>query len=117
MAIDSLGDLRTACGDEVRFRGYIYSLLQRCVRRDVSATMTQKVSELFGITRLSEFGISHVSDNVVLLQFLRGDSEVKRAIILLKTRGSSHDRRIRPFEITSEGLSLGGQFLQGQSLL
>ena len=79
VAIDSLGDLRAACGDEMRFREYMYSFLQRCARRNVSVIMTQEAPELFGITRLSEFGISHVSDNVVLLQFLRGDSEVKRA--------------------------------------
>jgi circadian clock protein KaiC len=117
VAIDSLGDLRAACGDEIRFREYMYSLLQRCARRNVSVIMTQEVPELFGITRLSEFGISHVSDNVVLLQFLRGNSEVKRAITVLKTRGSAHDPRIRQFEITSEGLSLGDQFLPDQSLL
>ena len=112
VAIDSLGDLRAACGDEIRFREYMYSFLQRCARRNVSVIMTQEVPELFGITRLSEFGISHVSDNVVLLQFLRGNSEVKRAITVLKTRGSAHDPRIRQFEITSGGLSLGDQFLQ-----
>jgi circadian clock protein KaiC len=117
VAIDSLGDLRAACGDEMRFREYMYSLLQRCARRNVSVIMTQEVPELFGITRLSEFGISHVSDNVVLLQFLRGDSEVKRAITVLKTRGSAHDPRIRQFEITPDGLSLGEQFLPDQSLL
>ncbi len=117
VAIDSLGDLRAACGDEIRFREYMYSLLQRCARRNVSVIMTQEVPELFGITRLSEFGISHVSDNVVLLQFLRGDSEVKRAITVLKTRGSMHDQRIRQFDITAKGLSLGDQFLPDQSLL
>jgi circadian clock protein KaiC len=117
LAIDSLGDLRIACGDELRFREYTYTLLQRCARKNVSVIMTQEASELFGMTRLSEFGISHVSDNVVLLQFLRGDSELKRAITVLKTRGSSHDPLIRQFEITSGGLSLGERFLSDQSLL
>ena len=88
VAIDSMGDLRAACRDELRFREYVYSLLQRCARANVSVVMTQEVPELFGVTRLSEYGISHVSDNVVLLQFLRGDSALKRAITVLKTRGS-----------------------------
>ena len=56
LAIDSLGDLRVACGDELRFREYMYSLLQRCARKNVSVIMTQEASELFGLTRLSEFG-------------------------------------------------------------
>jgi circadian clock protein KaiC len=71
---------------------------------------------MFGVSRLSEYGISHLSDNVVLLQFLRGDSEIKRAISLLKTRASAHDPRIRQFEITSDGFVLGDQFLPEQSL-
>ncbi len=117
VAIDSLGDLRAACGDEIRFREYVYSLLQRCARRNVSVVMTQEASELFGIRQLSELGISHVSDNVVLLQYLRGNSSIKRAITVLKTRGTAHDPRIRQFEITSEGLALGDPFDPGQSLL
>jgi circadian clock protein KaiC len=116
VVIDSLGDLRAVCSDEIRFREYVYSLLQRCALRNVSVIMTQEVNELFGVTRLSEFGISHLSDNVVLLQFLRGDSEIKRAVTVLKTRGSAHDPRIRQFDITSAGFVLGDQFLPEQSL-
>jgi circadian clock protein KaiC len=117
VAIDSLGDLRAACGDELRFREYIYSLLQRCARANISVMMTQEVPELFGVTRLSEYGISHLSDNVVLLQFLRGDSELKRAITVLKTRGSAHVQQLRQFDITPDGVTLGEQFDPGQSLL
>lgn len=117
VVIDSLGDLRAVCQDELRFREYVYSLLQRCALRNVSVMMTQEVAELFGVTRLSEYGISHLSDNVVLLQFLRGDSEVKRAITVLKTRGSAHDPQIRQFEITADGFALGQHFQPEQSLL
>ena len=117
VVIDSLGDLRAACGDELRFREFMYSLLQRCARWNVSVMMTQEVPELFGLTSLSEHGISHLSDNVVLLQFLHGDSEIKRAIAVLKTRGSAHDARMRQFEITSEGFALGDAFLAEQTFL
>ena len=117
VAIDSLGDLRAACGDELRFREYIYSLLQRCARANISVTMTQEVPDLFGVTRLSEYGISHLSDNVILLQFLRGQSELRRAITVLKTRGSAHDQQLRQCDIGPDGITLGGQFDAGQSLI
>jgi circadian clock protein KaiC len=116
VAIDSLGDLRAACADEMRFREYIYSLLQRCAHRDISVIMTQEASDLFGLTRLSEYGISHLSDNVVLLQFLRGDSEIKRAVTVLKTRASAHDPHIRQFSIAAQGFELGEPFIPEQSL-
>ncbi len=114
--IDSLGDLRAACGDELRFREYIYSLLQRCARANISIMMTQEVPELFGVTKLSEYGISHLSDNVILLQFLRGDSELKRALTVLKTRGSAHLQQLHQYEITPEGAVLGEPFDSRQSL-
>jgi len=114
--IDSLGDLRATATDDIRFREYVYSLLQRTAHAGVGVFMTQEVAELFGVTRLSEFGISHLSDNVILLQFLRGESRVKRALTVLKTRASAHDPRILEFDITSNGIELGEGFADDQSL-
>jgi circadian clock protein KaiC len=114
--IDSLGDLRATVADETRFREYMYSLLQRCSRQGISVIMTQEVGELFGVTHLSEYGISHVSDNVVLLQFLRGDSRVKRGVTVMKTRASAHDAQIREFEITADGFVVGDHFAADQDL-
>ncbi|MQA60302.1 MAG: hypothetical protein GEU86_02165 [Actinophytocola sp.] len=116
LVIDSLGELRSACTDELRFREFIYSLLQRCTRENISVTMTQEVPDLFGIGRLSEIGTSHLSDNVIVLQFLHDESKVKRAITVLKTRGSDHDQHVRQFDITSEGVVFGGQFASSQDL-
>jgi circadian clock protein KaiC len=113
--IDSMGDMRAASSDEIGFREYVYSLLQRTARAGVSVFMTQEVAELFGVTRLSEYGISHLSDNVVLLQFVRDESRIKRALSVMKTRASAHDPRILEFEITSKGIELGGEFAEDQS--
>ena len=71
---------------------------------------------LFGVSRLSEYGISHLSDNVILLQFLRGDSQLKRALTILKARGSAHDQITRQYEITTDGIILGDQFDGSQDL-
>jgi circadian clock protein KaiC len=113
--IDSMGDMRAASSDEIGFREYVYSLLQRTARAGVSVFMTLEVAELFGVTRLSEYDISHLSDNVVLLQFVRGESRIKRALTVMKTRASAHDPRILEFEITSKGIELGDEFAEDQS--
>jgi circadian clock protein KaiC len=107
--IDSLGDLAFAAGDEVRYREYLYSLVQRCSRRRVSLLMTHELPDLFQITRLSELGISHVSDNVVLLQYVRQQARLKRILTVLKTRASLHEPQVREFAIASEGIVLAGE--------
>jgi circadian clock protein KaiC len=104
--IDSLGDLRRAAVDELRFREYLYSLLQRCANEQVSVMMSQEIPALFGVAHLSEDGISHLSDNVVLLQFVPRDAQLKRAVTVLKTRASRHDPDVREFTITPEGIVL-----------
>ncbi len=112
--IDSLGDLAFASPDHVRFREYIYSLVQRCSRQQISTFMTMEVPELFHQVRLSETGISNMSDNVVLLQYLRGRSRVRRAVTVLKTRASLHEPEIRQYTIGPAGIVLGDPFEDSQ---
>jgi circadian clock protein KaiC len=105
--IDSLGDLRRAAVDDLRFREYLYSLLQRSTRQQISVMMSQETPGLFAIPSLTEGDISHLSDNVILLQFVRRDAELRRAVTVLKTRASRHEPDVREFKITSEGIILG----------
>ncbi len=105
--IDSLTDLQFAAPDEMRFREYMYSLVQRLSRQGVSLFMTSELPNLFEVTRLSEYGVSHLSDNVVLLQYIRDGSTVRRALTVLKTRASRHEPEIREFKIAPEGIVLG----------
>jgi circadian clock protein KaiC len=105
--IDSLSDLHYAATDPVRFREFIYSLTQRFSRSGVSPIMTSEISDLFHTGRLAEYGISHLSDNVILLQYLRADSRLLRTATVVKSRASAHDPEIREFEITSGGIVLG----------
>jgi circadian clock protein KaiC len=105
--IDSLSDLHYAASDPIRFREFIYSLTQRLSRAGISPIMTSEVPDLFHVGRLAEYGISHLSDNVVLLQYQRAESRLLRTVTVVKSRASAHDPEIREFEITSGGIVLG----------
>jgi circadian clock protein KaiC len=104
--IDGLSDLQYASPDPVRFREFIYSLTQRLSRQDVSPMMTSELPDLFQVGRLAEYGISHLSDNVVLLQYLRADQRLRRTVTVLKSRATAHDPDIREFDITPDGIVL-----------
>jgi circadian clock protein KaiC len=107
IVIDSLNDLMASVADPTRTREFTYSLAQRLARAGVSLMATLESPELFQISRLSEFGMSHMADNVLLLQHLHSRHEMKRALTVLKTRGSSHTSTVREFQIASEGITLG----------
>ncbi|SDT28118.1 ATPase domain-containing protein [Actinoplanes derwentensis] len=116
LVIDSLGDLQNAAPDTRRFQEMFYSFVQRCSRLGVTVLMTLEVPDLFGPARLSDNGVTHLSDNVVLLQYLRGDSRIKKAITILKARASRHDLSVREYSITDTGITLGDAFGAEQDL-
>jgi circadian clock protein KaiC len=107
LVIDSLNDLIVATPDPLRLREFLYSLVQRCARLGVSLMFTYETMELFRITRISELGMSHIADNVVLLQHVQDGSEMKRALTVLKSRGSMTSAAIREFKISVDGITLG----------
>jgi circadian clock protein KaiC len=106
--IDSLSDLQYAARDGIRFREYMYSLTQRFSRAGVSLLMTSELPDLFTVTQLSEFGVSHLSDNVVLLQYIRDGARIRRALTVLKSRAIRSAAEVREFTIDSTGIALGG---------
>ncbi len=104
--IDSLTDLEMSTADPRRFDEFLYSLLHRCSRKNVSVMMSYEVRDLFGVNRLTDKAASNIADNVVLLQYTPEESMMNRTLTVLKTRGSTHDPKIRPFEITQSGIVL-----------
>jgi circadian clock protein KaiC len=107
LVVDSLNDLIVATPDPMRLREFLYSLVQRCARLGVSLMFTYETAELFRITRLSELGMSHIADNVVLLQHVQDGSQMRRALTVLKSRGSRNSAVISEFTISTEGIALG----------
>jgi circadian clock protein KaiC len=107
VVVDSVNDLMAGVADPTRTREFSYSLVQRLARAGVSLMATLETPQLFRITQLSDMSMSHMADNVVLLQHLYSGHEMKRALTVLKTRGGSHTSSVREFHITSEGIALG----------
>jgi circadian clock protein KaiC len=112
IVIDSLPDLMTTAGDPVRFREWMFSLVQRCTRRGISLMMIVEVPELFELRRISEQGLSHLADNVILLQYVHDGARLARTVTVLKTRAMHHQPVVRRYEITEHGFKLGGEAVQ-----
>lgn len=50
--------------------------------------------------------VSHLADNVVLLQYRSLDHSISRALTVLKTRASHHAPEAREFQITTDGITI-----------
>jgi circadian clock protein KaiC len=103
--IDGLGNLRATATDTVRFREYMYSLVQRCSRLGVNLMMSLETAELFGVTRLTDIALSQTADNVILLQFVRGEGAYRRAMTVLKSRAIKTQPRMYEYTIGDHGIA------------
>lgn len=107
IVIDSLPDLMSATEDPIRFREWTMSLAQRCTRAGIGLMVLMETPDLFRIQRISDDRISHIADNVVLLQYVQEGPKLTRALTVLKTRAMSHAPMVHRFEITNKGFVLG----------
>jgi circadian clock protein KaiC len=108
--VDSLNSYQMLSHDVVFFREQVEKLSNYLKSRGVTSIFTNETSELMGSSRITEMGLSFAMDSVILLRYVEIDSEMKKAISVLKMRGSEHDRSIREFIISGDGLSVGSSF-------
>ncbi len=109
VVIDAVGDLVMASSDPQRLHNYLYALTQQFVVRGVTSILT---FESDGATIEQQSTVpggrfSYMADNIVLLGTEIKDLQITRTITVLKARGTKHDLRVRPLEITPEGARVG----------
>jgi circadian clock protein KaiC len=107
VVIDGLRDLQMASLDDIRFREFMYSLVQRLSRQDISLLTTCEMPELASAGGLPEFALSQLSDNVIMLNYYGDHRSWHRSLAVVKCRASFHDPTVRQFTIGSGGISLG----------
>lgn len=117
VVIDSLMDIEIATPNNVRYKDYVYSLVNEFRSRGITSMLTNEIPELFGPLQLSANGISFISDNVILLRYVEIGAILRRGISVLKMRGRDHEKAVREFEISDKGLSILGGFGEWASVL
>jgi circadian clock protein KaiC len=105
VVIDGLGDLAYTADDPIRFRDYLFALVQQFAARGVTSMLTvQNVEPGASPAGLGE--ITYLGDNLLLLEMQLGE-ELTRTVRILKTRGSAHDGFRRPLSIGAGGIVIG----------
>jgi circadian clock protein KaiC len=106
VVIDSLMDLQMAVVDDTRFREFMYSLAQRFSRQGISLLTTYETPGLPAAGSLSDFAVSHLADNAIMLSHYRDHAVMTRSLAIIKTRASSHDPAMRQFTIGPDGITI-----------
>jgi circadian clock protein KaiC len=106
VVIDAVGDLAALASDSKRLHDYIYSLLQYFAVNQVTSMLTFETLGHSITGEKMEIGpVSYMCDNLILLE-MGGETETRRTLRVLKSRGSAHDSRVREIAIGARGVRI-----------
>jgi circadian clock protein KaiC len=107
--IDSLSGFEIALVQTNRddFRESLYRMVIALTRAGVTVMMTVEITEEFTALRFSTHAISFLTDDLILQRYVELDGSLRKALAVVKMRGSMHGKEWRLYEIGDEGLILG----------
>ncbi|GAA0245538.1 ATPase domain-containing protein [Haladaptatus pallidirubidus] len=73
----------------------------------VTVILITEHDSMTGQVKATGEGISYLADNIIILQHLELEGELRKAIGVLKKRTSDYERFLRKFSITENGIKVG----------
>jgi len=109
LVIDSLAGFEMALAPSFRtdFRESLYRMIGALTRIGVTVLSTVEVQETFTEFTLSAYAISFLSDDILRLRFVSINGQLRKMMVVIKMRRSTHSVDMREYEITSEGFVIG----------
>jgi len=109
LAVDSLSALERVSTIK-GYREFVVALTSFVKHLEVASLFTATTPTLVGGTSVTEAHISTITDSIILLRYVEMLGDMRRGIMVLKMRGSAHDKNIREFTIDGEGMHIGKSF-------
>ncbi len=102
LGIDSISAMQHTF-PEIGFIEFMRYLQLLCKEKGLTVFLTSGL----GITQTTtESGISTIADNIILMRYIEKKNKLERRILIVKTRGSQHEKKMIPFEIRANGISM-----------
>jgi len=108
--VDSLSHFERLAGNAVELRSLAYGFVNSLKREGMTVVLTRESSTLLGEDDNNNDMLAFLVDSYTLLRYVEIDSAVQKALLVLKMRGSNHDKGIRQFEITGRGIEVHAPF-------
>jgi len=117
IVIDSLNGYLSAMPDERFLTTHLHELLTWLGQRGVVTILVGVHRGLIGGNSAASVEASYLADNVLLLRHYEADGEVRQAVSVFKKRGGPHERTLREFSMSSNGIHVGPVLRQFHGVL
>jgi circadian clock protein KaiC len=107
IAIDSLSHFELFV-ENAALREELYRLIMYLKTKRLSAVLTWETSNntLLPGNDFNDEQLSFLVDCIILMRHVEIDSMIKKVLLILKMRGSNHDKQIKEYTITQNGIKV-----------
>ena len=109
VVIDSISGFEMALAPAFRvdFRESLYRLIGTLTRLGVTMFSTVEVVSDGPGLQLTGHQVSFLTDDIVSQRYVEIEGQLRKALVVVKMRGSAHSREFRTYELTASGVQLG----------
>ncbi|MCH9612727.1 MAG: Circadian clock protein kinase KaiC [Chlamydiia bacterium] len=116
VVLDSLSALQ-AVFDHPSFRNLVCGFFGHLKSNNITSIITVSTESLFNNYTISEMQLSTFTDTIIILRYIEVYSELKHGILVLKHRGSEHNRDVIEVIISGSSITLGSTFSAFEGIL
>jgi circadian clock protein KaiC len=119
VVIDSLSGFEVALAPTFRedFRESLYRLVGTLTATGVTVFMTAEVVEGFADIRFTAEKVSFITDEIIIQRYVEIEGQLRRVMAVIKMRGSDHSHEIRSYEVTADGVVVGGALTEYDGII
>jgi len=110
--VDSISHFDQMAENSLELRSVVFSFVNALKREGLTSVLTRESPVLLGGEE-ERHSIAYVVDSYIMLRYVEIESAMRKALLVLKLRGSDHAKDIRQFEITDRGIEIMSRF-EGQ---
>ena len=112
VVVDSMSHFARITQDPVELRSLEFQFINALKREKLTALLTRESPVILGES-VQEASIGFIVDSYIVLRYVEIESAIRKALLVLKMRGSDHAKDIRQYDITTNGFDVQSKF-EGQ---
>jgi circadian clock protein KaiC len=112
VVVDSMTHFGRLTEDAIELRGIEFNFINALKREGLTSILTRESPVLLGEAPQDD-NLGFVVDSYLMLRYVEIESAIRKALLVLKMRGSDHAKDIRQFDVTEHGFEVQSKF-EGQ---
>jgi circadian clock protein KaiC len=107
VVLDSVSHIVAEGRIQEELQQLLFALVARFKGLGATTLLTLESKAMHSTEAITDYGLSPVADNLILLRYSRSPGEIRPTLAVVKTRGSAHDFGTYHYEIGKGGIHIG----------